>query len=50
MAESDAPDRPAPPPETYEAIMQATYRAFCKHGYADLTTREIGRASCMERV
>lgn len=41
MAESDAPDRPAPPPETYEAIMQATYRAFCEHGYADLTTREI---------
>ncbi|EMA55273.1 MULTISPECIES: TetR/AcrR family transcriptional regulator [Halococcus] len=49
MAESDAPDRPTPPPETYEAIMQATYRAFCKHGYADLTTREIAEEFAKSR-
>jgi AcrR family transcriptional regulator len=30
-----------PPPETYEMIMEATYRAFCEHGYADLTMRDI---------
>jgi AcrR family transcriptional regulator len=30
-----------PPSETQEAIMAATYRAVCKHGYADLTMRYI---------
>jgi len=30
-----------PPPDTYEEIMEATYRAFCEHGYADLTMRDI---------
>lgn len=28
--------------ETQEAIMDATYRALCKHGYSDLTIQAIG--------
>lgn len=34
-------DDPGPPPETYQSIMAATYRAFCEHGVADLTMRDI---------
>ena len=30
------------PEGTREAIMEATYRALCKHGYADLTIQRIG--------
>jgi AcrR family transcriptional regulator len=29
------------PEETYEALMEATYRALCEHGYDDLTMRDI---------
>lgn len=32
---------PADRSETQEAIMAATYRALCKHGYANLTTQAI---------
>lgn len=31
----------ATPSETQTAIMEATYRAFCRHGYADLTIQRI---------
>ena len=31
------------PDGTREAIMQATYLALCKHGYADLTVERIGQ-------
>jgi AcrR family transcriptional regulator len=31
----------AVPNETYEALMRATYRALCEHGYDDLTMRDI---------
>jgi AcrR family transcriptional regulator len=27
--------------DTCEAIMSATYRALCAHGYADLTMQDI---------
>jgi AcrR family transcriptional regulator len=37
---SDAPSRGIPD-ETYEALMAATYRALCEHGYDDLTMRDI---------
>ncbi|MDZ7702478.1 MAG: TetR family transcriptional regulator C-terminal domain-containing protein [Halobacteriales archaeon] len=30
------------PASTREAIMEATYRALCTHGYADLTIQKIG--------
>ena len=30
-----------PPPETHEAIMAATHRALCEHGYANLTMKRI---------
>ena len=30
------------PDSTREAIMAATYRALCRHGYADLTIQRIG--------
>ncbi|WP_336342767.1 TetR/AcrR family transcriptional regulator [Halalkalicoccus ordinarius] len=30
------------PADTREAIMQATYRALCEHGYAGLTIQRIG--------
>ncbi|MFC7044738.1 TetR/AcrR family transcriptional regulator [Halobacteriaceae archaeon GCM10025711] len=30
------------PDDTEGALMLATYRAFCKHGYADLTIQKIG--------
>lgn len=30
------------PASTREAIMEATYRALCAHGYADLTIQKIG--------
>ena len=30
------------PAGTREAIMRATYRALCRHGYADLTIQRIG--------
>jgi AcrR family transcriptional regulator len=30
------------PADTREAIMQATYRALCRHGYAGLTIQRIG--------
>ncbi|GKZ12794.1 TetR/AcrR family transcriptional regulator [Haladaptatus sp. T7] len=30
-----------PPPETHEAIMDATCRALCEHGYANLTMKRI---------
>jgi len=29
------------PEETYEMLMQASYRALCEHGYDDLTMRDI---------
>jgi AcrR family transcriptional regulator len=41
MIETSSSDRTGPPPETHEAIMRATYRAFCAHGFADLTMRDI---------
>ncbi|MEF8774483.1 MAG: helix-turn-helix domain-containing protein, partial [Halobacteriales archaeon] len=28
--------------DTDEALMAATYRALCEHGYADLTIQQIG--------
>jgi AcrR family transcriptional regulator len=37
---SDAHSRTIPE-ETYEALMAATYRALCEHGYDDLTMRDI---------
>ncbi|WP_459194617.1 TetR/AcrR family transcriptional regulator [Halosimplex sp. J119] len=37
-AAADASDTP-------EAIMEATYRALCKHGYADLTMQDIADES-----
>jgi AcrR family transcriptional regulator len=37
---SDAGGRTVPD-ETYEALMTATYRALCEHGYDDLTMRDI---------
>ncbi len=30
-----------PPPETHEAIMDATHRALCEYGYANLTMKRI---------
>jgi AcrR family transcriptional regulator len=37
--------------EAHEEIMHATYRALCKHGYADLTTKaiaeEAGKSSAL---
>jgi AcrR family transcriptional regulator len=30
------------PEDTEEALMAATYRALCEHGYADLTIQKIG--------
>ncbi len=40
MTESELFDEE--PDDTHEAIMQATYRALCAHGYADLTIQRIG--------
>jgi AcrR family transcriptional regulator len=37
---SDVPPRRIPD-ETYEALMAATYRTLCEHGYDDLTMRDI---------
>lgn len=38
-----------PPPETFEELMQATYRALCQHGYANLTLRKIAAESDKSR-
>lgn len=40
----------APPEETYEDLMLATYRALCEHGYADLTLRKIAAESAKSRA
>ncbi|WP_115865178.1 TetR/AcrR family transcriptional regulator [Halorussus litoreus] len=37
----DADDGDGVPADTREAIMEATYAALCKHGYADLTMQAI---------
>lgn len=37
-----APDFFEDPDDTRGEIMQATYRALCEHGYADLTIQRIG--------
>ena len=34
-------NRPQIPDDTYEALMRATYRALCKHGYSRLRVRDI---------
>lgn len=34
-----------PPPDTYEELMRATYRALTAHGYADLTLRKVAAES-----
>ncbi|RJS99484.1 TetR/AcrR family transcriptional regulator [Halococcus sp. IIIV-5B] len=39
-----------PPPETYEELMSATYRALCRHGYADLTLRKVAAESDRSRA
>lgn len=39
-----------PPPDTYEDLMQATFRALCEHGYADLTLRKIAAESEKSRA
>lgn len=39
-----------PPEETYEELMQATYRTLCEHGYADLTLRKIAAESDKSRA
>lgn len=50
MADSDATDRADSPSETHEAIMRATYRAFCEHGFADLTMRDIAEEFAKSRA
>lgn len=35
------PDTDGIPGDTYEALMAATYRALCEHGYDELTMRHI---------
>ncbi|MCL7417829.1 MAG: TetR/AcrR family transcriptional regulator [Halalkalicoccus sp.] len=44
-----SPDRRASSEETREAIMEATFRALSKHGYADLRMRDIGEEFEMTR-
>ena len=33
--------KPQIPEDTYEALMEATFRALCKHGYSNLRVRDI---------
>jgi len=37
-------------PDTPEEIMEATYRALCTHGYADLTTQDIADESATSKA
>jgi AcrR family transcriptional regulator len=41
-ADADA-TRPDDATDSHEALMRATYRALCEHGYADLTMADIAR-------
>ncbi len=38
---SDTPDESGDAPDSRDAIMDATYRALCEHGHADLTMQHI---------
>ncbi|ELZ96863.1 transcriptional regulator [Haloferax mucosum ATCC BAA-1512] len=40
MSTDETPDQSVPD-EVHEELMQATYRALCAHGYADLTMQRI---------
>jgi AcrR family transcriptional regulator len=42
-ADADATPPPDDATEGHEALMRATYRALCEHGYADLTMADIAR-------
>lgn len=45
MSESGAGDRPEPPADTHEELMEAAYEALVEHGYADLSMRKIAAHS-----
>jgi AcrR family transcriptional regulator len=45
MPDASGDDRPEPPAETYEDLMQAGYAALVEHGYADLSMRKIAAES-----
>jgi AcrR family transcriptional regulator len=45
MSRSSADDRPEPPAETHEELMDAGYESLVKHGYADLSMRKIAEQS-----
>lgn len=46
---SDADDAAGPPGDTREVLLQATFTALCRHGYADLTLRKIAAESGKSR-
>lgn len=47
MTASHGRDRPEPPADTYEELMEAGYEALVEHGYAGLSLRKI--ADCSEK-
>jgi len=49
-ADTTAADASGDDLDTAEAIMDATYCALCKHGYADLTTQDIADESATSKA
>jgi AcrR family transcriptional regulator len=45
MFDASGEDRPEPPAETYNDLMEAGYAALIEHGYADLSLRKIAAES-----